>query len=435
MTSRPLRVVGITAGGALELGAGARQILASAPAVHGSPRHLRLVAPLLGASTATRPLPRPLLPALPDLAAQARAAGEVFVASGDPLFYGIGASLVRILGAEGVEVIPAVSSVALAAARLGWPLADTETINILTRPVSDIMPLATVRSRFFVLCPDARTPLAVAASLVEHGRGAARCVVLSDLGGPNEAIHDTDALTLAGMVTSPAPSDLCLVAVDTTAVSPAECPWGTQSRLPGLADAAYDTQSGQLTKQVPRAVAVSLLRPFPGALLWDVGGGAGSISIEWLRSTPRTHALCFESHPSRASTITTNARRLGVSHLEVRGAAPQAFAAVSATPDAVFIGGGLTTTGLLEQAWQRLAAGGRLVATAVTVEGEAQLHRFADHHPGTMFRMGIDHLEPLGNFSGWQPARSLVFYTADKPLVPHIASGGQHSAEGGVHTP
>lgn len=431
MTIPPLRIIGITAAGAADLGRNARQILHDAPAVHGAPRQLDLVAEVLSPQTARRELPRPLLPALRELVEGARMRGEVILASGDPMFHGIGATITRMCGATSVEVIPAVSSVALAAARLGWPVSDTETINLLTGPASDVLPLAYPRARFFVLCPDARTPGTIATTLVEAGLGAANCHVLADLGAATETHVST---TAAGLSAGDSPitwSDLCLLAVDMGEIRATEFTNLTQSRQPGLHDAAYATEAGQLTKQIPRSVAVSLLRPYPGAMLWDIGGGAGSISIEWLRSTPRTRAVCFESQPPRSRNISANAARLGVSQLTLIGSAPTAFAETDSTPDAVFIGGGVNTPGLLEQAWKRLAPGGRLVATAVTVESEQELHRFHRQHPGHIFRLGVEQLSALGNFSGWDPARNLVFYAGDKQSPYDTARGVQVRAEGG----
>lgn len=411
-----LTVLGIGADGIGGLGQRARQILSTAPVVHGSQRQLDLARP--GCPQARLvPLPRPLLPALPALARQAFAGGEVILASGDPMFFGIGTSLVRELGADAVEVVPAPSSLSLTAARLGWAQDTITACTILTRPAAAVLSAAHPGARLLVLCPDAAAPAAIGQELAAAGLGRTRCHVLWDLGGPGEGAAKFAASELAGMGerSSWEWTDLCVVAVDCTGLAPTDFRHGTASALPGLADAAYDSD-GQLTKYVPRMLAVSLLRPYPGAQLWDVGGGSGSIGIEWLRAAPRTSAHCFEAVAVRRERIARNAAALGVPRLQVHGAAPSGFAAAAGSPDAVFVGGGLTTPELVDQAWERLRPGGRFVATAVTRESEEVLHRLHSGHGGQIFRTGIETLGQLGDFTAWEPARNLVFYAVDKDV-------------------
>lgn len=132
-------------------------------------------------------------------------------------------------------------------------------------------------------------------------------------------------------------------------------PSGSPARRdPGLPDAAYE-HDGQLTKRHVRAATLCALAPAPGELLWDIGGGSGSIGIEWMRTHPSCRAVAVERVPERATRITRNATALGVPGLRVVvGAAPAALEGLPA-PDAVFIGGGLTAPGLLDAAWAALA--------------------------------------------------------------------------------
>jgi precorrin-6Y C5,15-methyltransferase (decarboxylating) len=123
------------------------------------------------------------------------------------------------------------------------------------------------------------------------------------------------------------------------------------SRTPGLPDDAFE-HDGQLTKRAVRAVTLAALEPGPGLQLWDVGAGSGSIGIEWLRAEPTARAVAIEARAERAERAARNALALGVPRLVIQlGEAPGAFAGLS-QPDAIFIGGGLTSPGLLARRWE-----------------------------------------------------------------------------------
>lgn len=186
---------------------------------------------------------------------------------------------------------------------------------------------------------------------------------------------------------------------------------------PGLPDEAYLTD-GLLTKWEARAVTLAALAPAPGELLWDVGGGTGSIGIEWMRAHPACRAVTIESHEERAGRIEANAAALQVPGLRVvRGRAPAALAGLP-TPDAVFVGGGLTSPGLLEACWDALAPGGRIVANTVTIESEVVLAQAHARYGGTLTRIGIERATPIGGFSSWQPLRTVTQWAASTPAGP-----------------
>ena len=436
---RILTIVGIGVDGLAGLSPRARAALDRATAIHGSPRQLALVdGDESLAAVPRKALPRPLMPGLVGVVRNALDSGEVFLASGDPMFFGIGATISRIVPRFGgrIESLPAPSASSLAAARLGWPLAEVPTINLLTRPPAALLPHMYPGGRFLVLCADADGPVAVAGYLTEQGAGHARVHVLSDM-TTDSGIHHVAAASELSEQTGGEWSDLVMLAVEMPSG-----PWpgpalGLASRAPGLADEVFE-HDGQITKQIPRSVVISLLRPYPGALLWDVGGGSGSISIEWMRAATGARARCFEADEARRDRIERNAHVLGLdtgdNGIDVQRAAPERFnhlmyVPVTDAPDAVFIGGGLTAEGMLDWAWGALRAGGRFVATAVTAEAEAILHAHRDAHGGEMVRLGVERLRPLGRYSGWEPSRNLVIYFCDKPAQSSVAESSQQ--EGG----
>lgn len=389
-------VVGIGADGWEGLSAQARDAVAAAEVLLGSERQLALVPD----SAAKRvPWPTPLLPQLDALLAEHAGQRVCVLASGDPLLSGIGTTLIRRLGAERVRVLPAVSSVTLARARLGWSFEETEVISAVGRNVHRLARALTPGARLLVLSADGSTPGRVADVLTARGYGASRLTVLADLGTAEEARVESTASAWPGGDSPP----LNVVAIDCRADA------GTPL-LPvvaGLPDDAFE-HDGQLTKRDLRASALARLAPVPGQLLWDVGAGAGSVGIEWLRAHPSTRAVAFERDPQRAERITRNAERLGVPELAVVvGAAPGVLERDEA-PDAIFVGGGTSVPGLLTGCFRRLAPGGRLVAHGVTLESEAALAAAYQEHGGELTRIAIEHASGLGGFTGWAPARTVT---------------------------
>jgi precorrin-6Y C5,15-methyltransferase (decarboxylating) len=394
-----LHVVGIGADGWDALPGPARLLVCSATVVLGAPRQLGLLPGIAGQRRVA--WPSPLRDRLPELLAELTDADHgriVALASGDPLVAGIGTTLIELLGPESVTVVPAVSSVALARARLGWA---AETVEVVRDPGTVPRHLAPGR-RILLLSPDGSTPAQVARAMTERGYGASRFSVFGNLGAADESVVRAAAADWSG----DAPS-LHVLAI--------ECAGGpVHGLLAGLPDDAFESD-GQLTKRDLRAAALARLAPLPGQRLWDVGAGAGSVAIEWLRAHATCRAVAVERDAARAARIGRNARNLGVPSLTVvTGAAPGALAELPG-PDAVFVGGGTTTPGVLDACWSALRAGGRLVAHAVTVETEVALARAYGERGGELTRVSVEHAAPLGGFTGWTPARTVTQWAVTKP--------------------
>jgi adenosylcobyric acid synthase len=389
----PLRVVGIGADGWAGLAAASRAAIVAAGVIVGGQRQLDL---LPAEVTAERVAwPSPLRPSVRALVEQYALRGLVVLASGDPMWHGIGRTLQDEVGADyDIEVLPHPSSVTLACARMGWPVEQTQVVSLLTEPIDVLRGRLQDGARLLVLSRDETTPGAVAAALTEWGFGASTLTVLGDLGGPTESRVSAPASEYDGSSTR-----LNVVAIEVTGQG--------LPVVPGLPDESFE-HDGQLTKREIRAVTLSALAPRPGELLWDIGGGAGSIAIEWLRAAPTCRAIAIEQDPARAQRITANAAALGVPALEVvTGSAPAALEGLE-PPDVVFVGGGLTTDGVLEAAWAALRPGGRLVANAVTLESQADLVRRREKLGGTLTRLEVARSTAVGRFTGWRPAMPVV---------------------------
>ncbi|TNC24654.1 precorrin-6y C5,15-methyltransferase (decarboxylating) subunit CbiE [Amycolatopsis alkalitolerans] len=363
----------------------ARAELAGCDVLFGSARQLALV-PLDKPKT---PWPSPLLPALGELLSGHSGRRFGVLASGDPLVSGIGTTLVKRFG--DVRIVPAVSSLALARARLGWPAEETDVVSVVGRNVHRVARVLTPGARLLVLSADASTPAEIAKLLTAQGFGDSALTVFEQLGAPDERRFEGLARTWSAEV-----DPLNLVAIG--------CAGGPGLPLTGLPDDAFE-HDGQLTKRDLRALALARLAPMPGRLLWDVGAGAGSVAIEWSRANPANRAIAVERDASRAARIARNAERLGVPDLRVvTGSAPDALAGLPA-PDAVFAGGGLAA---LDGCREALRPGGRLVAHAVTLESEQVLAQAYRDHGGELMRVAVEHAAPLGGFTGWTPARTVT---------------------------
>lgn len=401
-----LTVVGIGADGWAGLPARARQVISAADVLVGGERHLAMV-PRDDVPKVS--WPKPFRDGLPALFAQYRNRRVVVVASGDPMVSGVGRTLVELFGAAAVRIVPAVSSVALARARLGWPADSVAVVSVVGRNVSRVARELSPGRRILVLSSDAHTPAAVADLLVDRGYGPSRLTVLENLDADDERLVDG----LAADWSHPPGAPLNIIGIECAAAEGA----AVLATVPGLPDDAFE-HDGQLTKRDIRATCLARLVPLPGQLLWDVGAGSGSIAIEWMRTHPENRAVAIEADPDRAARITRNAQRLGVPDLcVITGTAPDVLAeagAAAGTPDAVFLGGGVSAPGLIETCLTWLSPGGRLVAHGVTVETEIALAGVYRERGGELLRLAVERAGPLGGFTGWQPARSVTQWSITK---------------------
>lgn len=400
-----IEVVGIGADGWAGLAPAGRGLVLDAEVLLGGARQLALVPAVEGQER--RAWPTPLRANLPGLLERYAGRRLAALASGDPLVAGIGVTLVELLGAGAVRIHPAVSSVALARARMGWDAATVDIVRIVSPTATELRARLAPGRRIVALSRDGGSPAAVASLLVEAGFGFSVVTVFGDLGSPEESRREAEAA--AGVVDPPALNLVCVACVADREVE-------SYSSVPGLPDDAYE-HDGQISKRVVRAAALAHLRPARGQLLWDLGAGAGSVSVEWCRAAADARAIAVERDPDRAARIDRNAARLGVTGIQtVSGVNADALTWLP-RPDAVFVGGGATAE-LLRAALDMLTPLGRLVAHAVTVETEALLLDLHARLGGEVNRISVDYLNPIGRFRGWEPARPVVQWSLVKGADP-----------------
>ena len=406
-----ITVIGIGEDGYDGLSPMARSTLENAQIIFGGTRHIAM---LPGTNTATQnkwitPF-EANLPMIEDCLEQ----NPVVLASGDPMYFGVGNTLIKYFGPEPIYAIPAPSSISLAASRLGWALADCDVITLHGRAPEGIRSHLRPHGKLIALSADGSTPALVAVMLCEAGFDQSRMTVCERLGGAEERITTQTAQTWQSTATSMPdvkPVDpLNLIMIDLQAGPKARpLPKG-----PGLPDDAF-IHDGMITKSEIRAQTLSSLAPFDGGVLWDIGAGCGSVSIEWMRMGGV--AVAIERDAERCAMIGKNAIRLGVPGIAVEEKAIEEallFADRLPVPDAIFIGGGITHDGLLEKCWDILPVHGRLVANTVTLEGEEKLLRFYNKMGGTLSRLSVSRLVPRGNFKGWSNLAPVTHYVGVK---------------------
>ena len=403
-----LCVIGIGEDGWEDLSANARDLLYESEIVLGGERHLKMLpkdweGERIIWSSPIREAVSKIVSWRPEDSASTQKVA--IMASGDPLCYGIAAKLLRHLRIEEIWIKPALTTFSLMCSRIGWSLPDVETLTIHGRPLEMLHPFVQPWAKLLVLSKGEESPEQAAKLLCARGFGKSIITVLEHLGGRKERKFSGQADSW----NHPKGAALNAMAIECIPENNAN----VLSRNPGLPDEAF-FHDGQLTKREIRAVSLSRLMPVVDQVLWDVGAGCGSVAIEWMRTSPRCRAVAIEKSKSRLKLIEQNSQELGVPMLRiVPGSAPEVLADLPA-PDAIFIGGGLSSGNLLQTCWNALKPGGRLVANAVTLEGEQKLLQWQNENAGKsgasgdLTRLSISRAEKIGKFQGWKEMRSVI---------------------------
>ncbi len=403
-----LTVIGIGEDGWDGLAPRARAIIADETApIFGGDRQLALIPDGIGGDRIAWPSPfsdgiRRVL--------DTRPAPVTVLASGDPFWYGVGATLARHVAPAEMTVIPGASSFALAAARMGWPLQAVRCLSVHGRSLERVIPALHGRARLVILSWDGSTPAALGRLLAERGFGASAMTVLECMGGPAECRTSAPAADWAAGAVLDRPVDaLNTIAVDCHADLDAVIVPTTAGRP----DALFE-HDGQISKREIRAVILALLAPGRGEMLWDIGAGSGAVGIEWMLADPGNRAVAVERRADRAARIRRNALNLGVPDLQVIEQDAATLPDDIPPPDAVFLGGGITGDAILEKYWSALKPGGRLAAAAVTVESEALILAAHGRLGGSLTRIQASRGEPLGGFTGWNALRPVTLWCVRK---------------------
>ncbi|UWQ94623.1 precorrin-6y C5,15-methyltransferase (decarboxylating) subunit CbiE [Rhodobacteraceae bacterium M385] len=386
-----ITIVGLTEDGPDGLSPASAEALARAEIIMGPKRHLGL---LPGGSARRIEWPVPFADGIA-LLKGLKGQRVVVLVSGDPFWYGAGRAISQAFDRSEWQALPAPSVFTLAAARMGWPVEDTLCIGLHAAPLARLRPYLAPGLRAIVLLRDGAAVVELAAYLEAEGFAETSLTVAEALGGPREKLQTLDVeAAKTGAFAAP----LC-VALQVA---------GKGAAIPlasGRPDELFETD-GVMTKRPMRALTLSALAPRAGEHLWDIGGGSGTIAVEWALAHRTCTASVIEIREDRAALIRANAAAFGLDRITLHLGDGVAQLANLPQPDAVFIGGGLSEALLARVT--ALPSGTRIVANGVTLEAEALLTSAHARHGGDLMRVEIAHARALGSKQAWQSAYPVV---------------------------
>lgn len=391
-----LSIVGLGEDGLNGLSDASRAALEEAEVIFGGPRHLDLAG--AGARGQAWPVPFDIAPVL-----ACRGQNVVVLASGDPFWFGAGGALAAHLSPGEWRAFPVAGIFSLSCAHLGWRIEEVTALGLHAAGFGALRRALHPGAKVVATLRDGDAPRALADWLVQEGLGAVHMYVLERMGGPHQRVRVTQAerFDLSGIE---APVAVALDGADLP--RDAGLP-----HVPGLPEDRF-AHDGQITKSPIRALTLAALAPRPGELLWDIGGGSGSVSVEWGLAGGR--AITVEPRADRVANIQRNIEAFGLTrHIRVlEGRAPDVLSDLP-LPEAVFIGGG-GTAALYGWLWTHLPEGTRIVANGVTLETEALLAGLHARHGGSLMRIALSRAEGLGRMRGWSAARPVVQWSVTR---------------------
>ncbi|HEV3121392.1 MAG TPA: precorrin-6y C5,15-methyltransferase (decarboxylating) subunit CbiE [Isosphaeraceae bacterium] len=365
-------IVGIGDDGLAGLTEMARRVVQDADVLLGAPSTLELLEGLPARKVA---LDSDMPAALRQVREALSARRPVLVSSGDPLFYGIARYLCDRLGKEQFEVVPHVSSMQLAFARVKESWEDAYLTSLAGRPIEAVIDRIRTAEKVGLFSSDEHPPGRVAKTLLDHGIDYFRAYVCENLGSPDERVTQAELAELDTMEFAP----LNVMILVRKPNRPDRARGGGRYRLFGNPDDAFaqsQPKRGLITQAEVRSIALAQLDVRPTSVVWDIGAGSGSVAIEAAQLAHQGMVYAIEPEPGDLALIQANAEAFGVPNLRpIAGSAPEALENLP-VPDAIFVGGtGRQVGAVLSAAFERLAPGGRLAVNVATVDGLYSAHQ------------------------------------------------------------
>lgn len=405
-----LTIIGCGTEGYEPLTTHAKAAIVNAKHLFGSTRQLDLIPEDKSPNAIREIWPTPMMPKIDSLVNE-KPENTVIIASGDPHCWGISEHFSKHLNSDEFDSLPSLSILSRVANIMNWPVATTASLSLCSQPFESLSRYVLPNSNLILLSTGKDTPEKVSQFLKDKGFGKSKITVLENLGSPSQVIKSTTAENITSIAPFNALNSLAITFIADENRTALSC-------HPGLPDESFE-HDGQMTKQNMRAITLAHLRPMPGELLWDIGSGSGSIGIEWLRASSLLNgtpckAIGFEKNQTRLERAKQNAIDLGVPELELVLGKAEETIQTAPNPDAIFIGGGITTQGLLENALNALKPGGRLVANTVTIEGAAKLIETYKEKGGHLSQIAISNADPVGHFHGMRPQMAITQWVYKK---------------------
>jgi precorrin-6Y C5,15-methyltransferase (decarboxylating) len=361
-----LVILGIGDDGLAGLTEPARRLVTSADLILGAPSVLSLLESVPARKQALEP---DMSLALRQVREALRAQRPVLVSGGDPLFYGVARYLCDRLGKDQFEVVPHVSSMQLAFARIKESWEDAYLTSLAGRPIESIIDRIRTAEKVGLFSSDECPPSRLARELMDRGVDYFRAYVCENLGSPDERVTQGDLADLAGLDFN-ALNVLILIRKPNR---PDRTGRASGHRLFGNPDDAFAQslpKRGLITQAEVRAIALAQLDIRATGVVWDIGAGSGSVAIEAAQLAHQGTVYAIEPEPADVALIQANAEAFLVPNVRiVAGRAPEVLATLP-EPEAIFVGGtGRQVEGVLSAAYARLAQGGNLAVNVATIEG------------------------------------------------------------------
>lgn len=418
MTALKIHIIGLGVTDKAEFTPVASRALAGCERVLGSARQLEVVAGQLSGQQIDQ---LPTLGDLPAYLADLNRDGVTslaVLASGDPLYYGIGRWFSKNVSDQQLHFYPAVSSIQMACHELGLSLQDVEVLSLHGRPFEKIRSKLKAGKTLVILTDKNSQPKALALECIAAGFDESRLSVCESLGYPRQRVTHYDVTELLHVDIEFDP--LHVTVIQTRGKG------GVLPEFPGIADTSYVTDKndgkGMLTKRDVRLSILSLLQPANHEMIWDVGAGCGGVSIELAYWNETTQVVAVEHHDERFRCLQANRDKFGVmgNLTAVQGRAPQVLAELP-DPDKVFIGGSDgSLADLLTFCWEKLPKRGLLVASAVTEDSKQQLLEFyhqreslRDSYSETL-QVAVSHGTPLAKQLVYRPSLPVTLFKFSK---------------------
>jgi precorrin-6Y C5,15-methyltransferase (decarboxylating) len=406
---RAVTLVGVGDDGCAGLSARAVNAVAAAHVLAGGERHLAFFPQFTGERVV---LKDKLGDALARLAQLSDEHNLVILASGDPLFFGIGALAIKKLGAEHVEILPAPSSMQLAFARVGLKWDDAAFLSLHGRPREGLLARLARVSKVALFTDEENSPQWIASHLVAHEQLGWRAWVCESLGGADERVREFGVAELAACP-DVAPLNVLILARS-------DEKWQPPPAIGFLHEDEFAKRmpkKGLITKREARLLSLALLRLRPASVVWDVGAGSGSVAIEAARLAYEGRVFAVEVDPEGVEICRDNVRAHAADNVRVvAGRAPEALAELP-DPDAVFVGGSKGSMAeIVDVALARLRPGGRLVINAITLENVGETYkclRESGREPEVLL-LNVSRAEPLARYMRYEAQNPIHIFAVDK---------------------
>jgi precorrin-6Y C5,15-methyltransferase (decarboxylating) len=411
MKRRAVTIVGIGDDGCAGLSSRAIGAVSTARVLVGGERHLAFFPQFDGERIV---LKDGLAHALDRIAEAANENSVCVLASGDPMFFGVGAAVIKRLGAENVEILPHPSSMQWAFARAGVKWDDAAFISVHGRSREGFLTRLRTCAKVGIFTDADNTPARLASLMLEHGQVGWRAWVCENLAGPDERVRMFSIAELASC-TDIAPLNVLVLVRDEPA-------WTAPPTIPFLHEddfAKRVPKKGLITKREVRLLSLAAMRVRRDSVVWDIGAGSGSVSIEAAMLAPHGRVYAIEMDPEGVEICHENLRAHAIDNVRViAGRAPEVLADLEA-PDAVFVGGSKgSMEEIIHSALERLRPGGRLVANAITLENSGEIYTTLRRHGivPEVTLLQVARAQPLSHYLRFEALNPIQIFAAEKPL-------------------